>query len=378
MADQRGPSRAARCVLARGGVSAAGAALCLLAAPGRGRRRPDAEAMAFIRVVADIRVDFGGLKPPIERKGLELATGSGFVVAASGLILTSLHVVAEDEAKSRFREDDAEVSIENRRIEVAIGGGGAAGGVRGARGRLRYGNDLAALQVTAGDLPYLPLGDSDALEAGRPVQVLGFPFGRQVEVGRRAAAGVVPEVTVTAGSLSAARANEEGDTRFLQTDATIQPGNSGGPMLDEDGYVVGVVRMKLARDATSQGAGFSVPVNVVKDFLEANNLLGLAPGGPAETRRPSHARLEAGLGRAARRLLGLLGVARPRGRRGGGRDRLSRVSVGDRLASRGTGGGDPRRTGGAGVRAGAGDGGPSADAREAGSRRASRGGARPA
>ena len=45
-------------------------------------------------------------------------------------------------------------------------------------------------------------------------------------------------------------------------------------MLDEDGYVVGVVRMKLARDATSQGAGFSVPVNVVKDFLDASGLLG--------------------------------------------------------------------------------------------------------
>ena len=138
-------------------------------------------------------------------------------------------------------------------------------------------NDLAALQVTAADLPYLPLGDSDAVEPGRPVKVLGFPFGRQVEVGKRADAGVVPEVTVTAGSLSAARANEQGETRFLQTDATVNPGNSGGPMLDEDGYVVGVVRMKLARDATSQGAGFSVPVNVVKDFLEASSLLEQLP-----------------------------------------------------------------------------------------------------
>ncbi len=154
-------------------------------------------------------------------------------------------------------------------------------------------NDLAALQVTASDLPYLPLGDSDAVEAGRPVKVLGFPFGRQVEVGKRADAGVVPEVTVTAGSFSAARANEEGETRFLQTDATINPGNSGGPMLDEDGYVVGVVRMKLARDATSQGAGFSVPVNVVKDFLDANGLLELAAGDAAAAGRPSHARLEA-------------------------------------------------------------------------------------
>lgn len=235
--------------------------------------------MAFIRVVADVRVDLGGVRAPIERKGLELATGSGFVIAPSGLILTSLHVVAEDEAMRRFREDEAEVSLANRRIEVAIGSGGGQGVLEAHVVAFDTENDLAALQVTAADLPYLPLGDSDALEAGWPVRVLGFPFGRQVEVGRRADAGVVPEVTVTAGSLSAARANEEGDTRFLQTDATVNPGNSGGPMLDEDGYVVGVVRMKLAQDATSQGVGFSVPVNVVKDFLEANSLLEQLPVG---------------------------------------------------------------------------------------------------
>ena len=233
--------------------------------------------MAFIRVVADVRVDFGGMRAPIERKGLELGTGSGFVVAPSGLILTSLHVVAEDEAKRRFREDEAEVSIENRRIEVAIGSGGGQGAFEAHVVASDTENDLAALQVTAADLPYLPLGDSDAVEPGRPVKVLGFPFGRQVEVGKRADTGAVPEVTVSAGSLSAARANEEGDTRFLQTDATINPGNSGGPMLDEDGYVVGVVRMKLARDATSQGVGFSVAVNVVKDFLDASGLSAQLP-----------------------------------------------------------------------------------------------------
>ena len=133
------------------------------------------------------------------------------------------------------------------------------------------------MQVTAADLPYLPIGDSDAVEAGRPVKVLGFPFGRQVEVGKRVDEGLVPEVTVTAGSFSAARANEEGDTRYLQTDAAVNPGNSGGPMLDEDGYVVGVVKMKLARDAAAHGAGFSVPINLAKDFLDANGLLELVP-----------------------------------------------------------------------------------------------------
>ncbi len=96
-------------------------------------------------------------------------------------------------------------------------------------------------------------------------------------MGKLADASLVPEVTVTAGSFSAARANEEGETRYLQTDAAVNPGNSGGPMLDEDGYVVGLVKMKLARDAAAHGAGFSVPINLAKDFLDANGLLELVP-----------------------------------------------------------------------------------------------------
>ena len=156
-----------------------------------GAARPG-DAMAFIRVVADVRVEFDGGRAPIERKDLELGTGSGFVIAPSGLLLTSLHVVAEDEAKSRFREDEAEVSIGNRRIEVAIGSGGEQGVFEAHVVASDVENDLAALQVTAGELAYLPLGDSDAIEAGRPVKVLGFPFGRQVEVGKRADSAPCP------------------------------------------------------------------------------------------------------------------------------------------------------------------------------------------
>jgi V8-like Glu-specific endopeptidase len=234
--------------------------------------------MAFVRVVADVRIVFpDGSRETMERKNAELATGSAFVIAPSGLLLTSLHVVEEEPPPKGPSGVEAEVTLENRRVEVAIGPGGASGVFETYVAASDVENDLAALQVTAGELPYLPLGDSDAAKAGQAVRVLGFPFGRKVEVGKRAGADVVPEVSVTAGSLSAARANEEGDTRFLQTDASINPGNSGGPMLDEEGYVVGVVRMKLARDATSQGAGFAVPVNVVKDFLDASGLSAQLP-----------------------------------------------------------------------------------------------------
>jgi len=229
--------------------------------------------MAFIRVVGDLRIDYRDARHPVVRKDVAVASGSGFVIAPSGLVLTSWHVV---ETETRTREGGPEISVENARIQVFVGSGGSEGAWEAHVVASNAEDDLAALQMTAADLPYLPFGDSDAIEAGRSVKLLGFPFGRQTEVAKQAE-DVIPEVTVTAGSLSAARADDAGDTRFLQTDATMLPGNSGGPMLDEDGYVVGVVRMKLSRDATSAGAGFTVPVNVVKDFLDANGLLERLP-----------------------------------------------------------------------------------------------------
>ncbi len=233
--------------------------------------------MAFIRVVGDLRAEFIGIwRQPVERENVEVATGSGFVIAASGLILTNHHVVDDAPFVERFEGREAEVRIENRRIEVVLGGG-ELGVLEGYVVASDPELDLAVLQVTAADLAYLPFGDSDALEPGRRVRVLGFPFGRQVEVGRRASSGVAPGVTVTSGSLSAARPNDAGGTRYLQTDASVNPGSSGGPMIDEDGYAVAVIRMKLARDVTSQGAGFGVPINLVKDFLDAHGLLGQLP-----------------------------------------------------------------------------------------------------
>jgi S1-C subfamily serine protease len=156
----------------------------LSAAPLSGQERgaEQAQAMAFVRVVADA----GGLR---RNAGADRAEGSsrrrsGFVVAPSGLVLTSRHVVAADDQQSRVREDEGEVTIENRRIEVVIGEGPGRRVLDAWVASSDAELDLAGLQVTAADLPYLPLGDSDALEPGRPVQVQGFPFGRQVEVGR--------------------------------------------------------------------------------------------------------------------------------------------------------------------------------------------------
>jgi S1-C subfamily serine protease len=240
----------------------------------QGRAAQPGDAMVFVRVVGDVRIDYRDARQPATRRDVEIATGSGFVISPSGLVLTNRHVVEPD---AQPRPDEPVLTVENRRIQVFVGSGGSAGAWEAHVVASDAANDLAALQVTAADLAYLALGDSDAVEPGRGVSVLGFPFGRQAEVAKEADADVVPQVTVTRGSLSASREDDAGETRFLQTDATMLPGNSGGPMLDEDGYVVGVARMKLSADANAPGAGFSVPVNVAKDFLDANGLLERLP-----------------------------------------------------------------------------------------------------
>lgn len=264
----------------RSRVSVPALGLAWVALLGAGPPRAEAQAgdaMAFVRVTGDVRAEFVGVwRRAIVREDVEVSTGSGFVIAPSGLILTSHHVVDDAPTVKAVGGQEAEITLDNRRVEVFLGG--ARGGAFEAHVVATDSElDLAVLQVSAVDLPYVPFGDSDATEPGRPVRVLGFPFGRQVEVGRSPGAAAPPGVTVTSGSLSATRADDEGATRYLQTDASVNPGSSGGPMIDEDGYAVGVVRMKLAREATSPGAGFGVPINLVKDFLEAHGLLGRLP-----------------------------------------------------------------------------------------------------
>jgi hypothetical protein len=187
-------------------------------------------------------------------------------------------VVSGHEFRGLYRGVEVQVRLEVQRIEVVFPGGGGrearqfAASVDAEDADL----DLALLSVGGSDLPFIPLGDSDALEAGDPVQALGFPFGRRTEVARREETDVIPQVSVSRGSVAALRASDEGEPRFIQTDATVNPGSSGGPLLDNEGYAVGVVRMKLAR---ASGVGFAIPINRVKDFLETAGLGSLLPAG---------------------------------------------------------------------------------------------------
>ncbi len=267
----RGPS--ARASRHRSALAGFGA-LVILAAAGApdvaagGPAATPAEATVFIRVTGDVRAEYMDLfKQSREVRGLELATGSGFVVSPAGHVLTNHHVISGGDVILKRAQGDVHLQLDVTKIEVVLPSEGASGesersfvaSVEAVDPDL----DLAVLSV-GGELPFLHLGDSDVLETGQPITVWGFPLGRKLELGRSGGADV-PQVSASRGLVGAVRRDDRGEARYVQTDAAINPGSSGGPMLDADGYVVGVVELKL-REGTA--IGFGIPINLVKDFIE--------------------------------------------------------------------------------------------------------------
>ncbi len=164
------------------------------------------------------------------------ATGSGFVIDKDGHIMTNYHVV--DKAPS------IRVYLADKRIFSAevIG--------------FDEETDVALIKINGDDLPVAILGDSDNLKIGQKVAAIGSPFGL--------------ESTITTGIVSA-KHRSRGKTiyrDFIQTDANVNPGNSGGPLVDLDGNIVGINTFILAK---SEGLGFSIPINLAKKIVE--NLL---------------------------------------------------------------------------------------------------------
>ncbi len=162
--------------------------------------------------------------------------GSGFVISEDGYIVTNAHVV--DDAT------EISVALPDRREFVAT--------LVGSDER----SDIALLKVDASGLPVLQLGDSDNLNVGQWVLAIGSPFGF--------------EYTATQGIVSAvSRSLPDGNyVPFIQTDAAVNPGNSGGPLFDTNGHVIGVNSQIFSRSGGYMGLSFAIPVNVVKSVVE--------------------------------------------------------------------------------------------------------------
>ena len=231
----------------------------------QGQSTKDANtATVFIRVVGKAKVEItNAFSKTYEEKEVEIGTGSGFVFTPYGHVLTNYHVVAEKTITQRIGATDIKVEFAIDHVEVGLPEPNAMtfmATVEAVDSTL----DLAVLSIAGVDLPHLNFGDSDSIEIGAAVSVYGFPFGRQVEIGKAKLDDIIPRVTTSQGAISAKRTDENGKAAFLQTNANINPGNSGGPVVDKDGYVVGVVKSRVEG---AKNIGFAIPVNVVKTFL---------------------------------------------------------------------------------------------------------------
>ncbi|MGB7406822.1 MAG: Do family serine endopeptidase, partial [Pacificimonas sp.] len=168
----------------------------------------------------------------------ERSLGSGVIVAEDGLVVTNNHVVQGADrilvALSDRREYPAELVFTDAQLDLA----------------------LLRIDTGAASLPTVPLGDSDGTEVGDIVVAIGNPFG----VGQTVTSGIVSAVARTGVGIS--------DYQFfLQTDAAINPGNSGGALIGLDGRLAGVNTAIYSRSGGSNGIGFAIPVNTVKQFL---------------------------------------------------------------------------------------------------------------
>ena len=258
-------------------------AACLCALPARAFSAASAaEATVFIRTIGQVRIDAAERdRPPGDALGpqeVEISTGTGFVVSPLGYVVTNRHVIADsDVTVIDLTGRKVQVKVDVQRIEVVFPdspSGAAPRRVTAVVAATDPELDLAVLYINAADLPYAALGDSDAIQRGQPVTAIGYPYGRLVEVGRTRREDRTPEATVSSGAVSALRTGDSGDLRYIQTDAAVNPGNSGGPLVDREGYVEGIIQSRVTG---ATGIGFAIPVNLVKKFLVTSGLEQILP-----------------------------------------------------------------------------------------------------
>ena len=120
--------------------------------------------------------------------------------------------------------------------------------------------DLAIVKISASNLDYISLGDSDNIKIGEKTYAIGNPIG--LEFQRTVTSGIISGINRTV------KIEEDGKTSYMedliQTDATINPGNSGGPLINSNGEVIGINSIKIQE---AEGIGFAVPINIIKPII---------------------------------------------------------------------------------------------------------------
>jgi serine protease Do len=183
------------------------------------------------------------MPPDQPQRGL----GSGVIISEDGYILTNNHVIdGADEIKVGLPDDKT-------RFDAKIIGTDPQ-------------TDIAVIKIESKNLPAITVTDSDKVEVGDVVLAIGNPFG----VGQTVTTGIAS----AKGRGGMAIVDYED---FIQTDASITPGNSGGALVDAEGRLIGINTAILSRSGGNQGIGFAVPINLARYILERSFLRAKSP-----------------------------------------------------------------------------------------------------
>jgi S1-C subfamily serine protease len=199
-------------------------------------------------------------------------SGTGFLVHPDGYMITNRHVVADQIEMSidgKVREINAKVLD----LEVVLDSGSKDERVLPAKVvSLDRARDLALLKIDFKVPFWLDVSEPRRVRVTERVWVVGFPFGGMLAIGDDTSTvnnDINPEVSVNAGMITSLRHDSSGKLRLLQTDAAVNPGNSGGPLLSDDGEVVGVVNAKVMR---SEGLGFALSPVILDEFVTSKSV----------------------------------------------------------------------------------------------------------
>lgn len=172
-----------------------------------------------------------------------LSLGTGTIISNNGYILTNWHLVGN-------KYSTCYVTLED--------GSSYNGSVVWSDSDL----DLAIVKISVSNLKYLSLGDSENVKFGQKVYAIGNPIG--IEFQRTITAGIISGLNRTI------KIEEENSVSYMegliQTDASINEGNSGGPLINEQGEVIGINTIKIE---SAEGIGFAVPINIIKPIIES-------------------------------------------------------------------------------------------------------------
>lgn len=183
----------------------------------------------------------GGGDAPVTQRGGSL--GSGFIISPDGYVVTNNHVISP--ARDNATVESITVTLPDRKeYQARLVGRDTA-------------SDLAVLKIEARNLPFVRFGDSTRARVGDWVVAIGNPFG----IGSTVTAGIVSAVhrNIGAGQYD----------RYIQTDASINQGNSGGPMFDINGNVIGINTALISPTGGNVGIGFAIPAEEARPVIEA-------------------------------------------------------------------------------------------------------------